>query len=125
MNEVIYKSMNRPALQKDKFQVGDLMYKALEDGSGVAVAKYVDENITEVVIPDTIMFGHYNYEVKEIGFGAFLGCSGLSSVTIGNSVTSIGEEAFWECSALTSVTVPSHTTIGEDAFPKHTQIIRK
>ena len=109
--------MNRPALPKDKFQVGDLMYKALEDGSGVAVAKYVDENITEVVIPDTITFGHYNCEVKEIGFGAFLGCSGLSSVTIGNSVTSIGEEAFWECSALTSVTLGKNlTSIGYGAF---------
>ena len=49
----------RNALPKDEFQVGDLMYKALEDGSGVAVAKYVDENITEVLIPEEILYGHY------------------------------------------------------------------
>jgi hypothetical protein len=30
-----------------------------------------------------------------------------------------------DCSGLTSVTVPSHTTIAKNAFPKHTQIIRK
>ncbi len=35
----------------------------------------------------------------------FLGCSGLTSVTIHNSVTSIGYYAFSECSSLTSVTV--------------------
>ena len=34
----------------------------------------------------------------------FSGCSSLTSITIGSSVTSIGEEAFSNCSALTSVT---------------------
>jgi hypothetical protein len=32
------------------------------------------------------------------------GCSGLTSVTIPNSVTKIGEYAFYDCSGLTSVT---------------------
>ena len=56
----------RNALPKGPFQVGDLMYKALEDGSSVAVAKYVDKNITEVIIHEEILYGHYIYEVKEI-----------------------------------------------------------
>ena len=44
-------------------------------------------------------------------------CSGLTSVTIGNSVTSIGDLAFSWCSGLTSVTIPnSVTSIGNDAF---------
>ena len=44
-------------------------------------------------------------------------CSGLTSVTIGNSVTSIGDEAFLGCSGLTSVTIPnSVTSIGISAF---------
>ncbi|MCB5984944.1 leucine-rich repeat domain-containing protein, partial [Flavobacterium psychrophilum] len=44
-------------------------------------------------------------------------CSGLTSVTIPNSVTTIGDEAFADCSGLTSVTIPnSVTAIGEDAF---------
>ena len=38
---------------------------------------------------------------------AFFGCSGLTSVTIPNSVTSIGEWAFSYCSGLTSVTIGS------------------
>ena len=35
--------------------------------------------------------------------GAFSGCSGLTSVTIGNSVTSIGDYAFSRCSGLTAI----------------------
>jgi hypothetical protein len=36
-------------------------------------------------------------------YGAFYGCSMLSSVTIGNSVTSIGQKAFYGCSGLTTL----------------------
>jgi hypothetical protein len=62
-----------------------------------------------------------DYNIKEstrlIADGAFDGCSGLSSITIPNSVTSIGEDAFYDCSGLTSVTIPnSVTSIGEYAF---------
>ncbi len=50
-------------------------------------------------------------------YGAFYNCSMLTSVTIGNGVTSIGERAFYGCSGLTSVTIPdSVTSIGYGAF---------
>ena len=55
--------------------------------------------------------------VTSIGNEAFNGCSGLTSVSIGNSVTSIGDYAFRDCSGLTSVTIPnSVTSIGDYAF---------
>ena len=61
-----------------------------------------------------------NVEVEfngSIGGYAFYGCTGLNSVTIGNSVTSIGICAFWNCSGLTSLTIGnSVTSIGDDAF---------
>ena len=55
--------------------------------------------------------------VTSIGLTAFRDCTGLTSVTIPNSVTSIGDYAFAYCSGLTSVTIPnSVTTIGNSAF---------
>ena len=39
--------------------------------------------------------------MTSIGSYAFYGCSGLKSVTIGNSVTSIGNYAFSDCTAMT------------------------
>ena len=55
--------------------------------------------------------------VKSIGDWAFRDCTGLTSVTIGNSVTSIGNCAFFGCTGLTSVTIPdSVTSIGDMAF---------
>ena len=56
-------------------------------------------------------------KTRVISDGAFSGCWGLMSVTIGNGVTSIGDWAFNNCTSLTSVTIPdSVTSIGEDAF---------
>jgi hypothetical protein len=55
--------------------------------------------------------------VKSIAGAAFRGCSGLTSITIPESVTSIGKNAFYNCSGLTSITIPeSVTSIGEGAF---------
>ena len=49
--------------------------------------------------------------------GAFSGCTGLTSITIPNSVTSIGGRTFEGCTGLTSVTIPnSVTSIGGGAF---------
>ena len=55
--------------------------------------------------------------VTSIGNDAFRSCSGLTSVTIGNGVTSIGNLAFASCSGLTSVIIgDSVTNIGSSAF---------
>ena len=52
-----------------------------------------------------------------IGNSAFCNCTSLTSVTIGNSVTSIENFAFEGCSSLTSMTIPdSVTSIGYSAF---------
>ena len=55
--------------------------------------------------------------VTYIGRSAFNGCTGLTAVTIPESVTSIGDSAFCGCTGLTAVTIPdSLTTIGDHAF---------
>ena len=55
--------------------------------------------------------------VTEIGYCTFYDCTSLESVTIGNGVTAIGVGAFYNCTSLTSVAIPdSVTTIGYSAF---------
>ncbi|MBQ9945597.1 MAG: leucine-rich repeat protein [Clostridia bacterium] len=70
-----------------------------------------------ITIPSTLG----GYPVTSIGFYAFYGCTGLTSVTIPDSVTRIRYEAFYGCTGLTSVTIPdSVTSIGESAFSRCT-----
>ena len=79
--------------------------------------EYSNEYSGVVNIPESVTYNGTIYPVTSIGKYAFYYCSGLTSVTIGNSVTSIGNFAFEGCIGLTSVTIPnSVTSIGRQAF---------
>ena len=81
------------------------------------IKKSSGEYSGEIVIPESVEHEGTAYSVTSIGSYAFNYCSGLTSVTIGNSVTSIGDCAFADCYGLTSVTIPnSVTSIGGAAF---------
>ncbi|MCD7827472.1 MAG: leucine-rich repeat domain-containing protein, partial [Clostridiales bacterium] len=55
--------------------------------------------------------------VTSIGNFAFFGCEALASVSIGSSVTLIGQQAFRDCPSLTNVNIPDGVTlIGDYAF---------
>ena len=86
---------------------------------GSSYDEYADEYKGDVVIPPSVTdpLSGTTYSVTSIGGYAFRDCTGLTSVTIGNSVTSIDGYAFQGCSGLTSITIPnSVTSIGNEAF---------
>ena len=59
----------------------------------------------------------FGQDVQSIGEYVCNNCTGLTSLTIPNSVTCIGSNAFSGCSGLTSLAIPvSVTRIGENAF---------
>ena len=59
---------------------------------------------------------YYTYN-DEIGYDAFYGCSGLTSLTLPAGITEIDDCAFYDCSGLTSLTLPAGITeISKGAF---------
>ena len=89
-----------------------------------------DELVTEVNLTTATKVSAYAFRncssltsvtignsVTTIGIYAFSDCSGLTSVTIGDSVTSIGSYAFQGCNGLTSIAIGKNvTSIGSYAF---------
>ena len=72
----------------------------LKDGKATVV-KQLTYPSGEIVIPSEIIYKGKIYNVTSIDYGAFSGCSSLTSIEIPNSVTSIGNYAFSGCSSLT------------------------
>ena len=115
---------NCPRLKK--ISIPDSVMNLAESAfSGCDKVHFDTKSIPGVELLDGWVIGHTSQlpselnlaGVRGIGDGAFSGCVGLTSVTIGKGVTSIGNYAFSRCSGLTSVTIPdSVTSIGSSAF---------
>ena len=112
-------------------EYGNAYYLGNADNPYVVCMKPTSDSITSCEIhpnTKTISDGAFEYctgltnitipdSVTSIGFAVFEGCTGLTSVTIGNGVTSIGAGAFCNCTGLTNITIPdSVTSIGSSAF---------
>ena len=79
---------------------------AMLDASFTAANTYAKEKL------ETVRIGK-----GEIGNSAFNGCPNLTTVELGNGVTSVGDNAFSKCTALTSVNIGDGvTSIGKNAF---------
>ena len=88
---------------------GDFIWCKLNGENTLAC--YLGE-VAELTLPSDYNGGNY-----VIGNDAFLGCAGLTSITIPNSVTSIRGSAFSGCTGLTSIEIPnSVTSIRGSAF---------
>lgn len=71
----------------------------------------------ELVIPESVNYNGKTLLVKYIGGNAFKGCTGITSVSIGENVKYIEEEAFSGCTNLLSFNIPNSVEdVGYDAF---------
>ena len=61
---------------------------------------FSNEYTGDVIIPEYVTFDGKTYSVTAICSNAFRDCSGLTSVTLPNSITSIGDHAFYNCTGL-------------------------
>ena len=90
-----------------------LVYELLEDENSYAVIGIGTATDESIVFPTK-----YNDKpVTYIAFGAFYGCTNLTSITIPDSVTVIADGAFSSCTSLTNITLPdSIIHISSSAF---------
>lgn len=101
------------------FIVNGIYY--LITGTNTVAVSYRDGNYNSysgsVSIPSSVTYEGTTYQVTAIGDYAFNSCTGLTSVTIPNTVTSIGDNAFQQCGTIESIVIPnSVTSIGNLAF---------
>ena len=108
------------AMWAHDFEVDGIYYNIIssEDKTvEVTYNSYSGEYTGAVTVPETVTYGEVLYNVTSIGSYAFGGCSGLTSITLPESLTTIGDEAFYVCHSLTSITIPDGvTSIGNGAF---------
>jgi hypothetical protein len=98
------------------YLINDVSYTIGENNTASVTSSNKDIS-GAVVIPSQLDLKGEKYDVTSIGDGAFIYCSGLTSVNIPTSVTKIGEIAFYGCTGLSSVTIPNSViSIGTQAF---------
>lgn len=86
------------------FEVRGIFYEILSETDKTvkvtfkgSYSEYSNEYTGNVVIPEIVTYNGTTYSVTSIGDYAFRNCSGLTSVTIPNSVISIENSAFCCC----------------------------
>ena len=96
--------------QAQAAQDGDYAYTVTDGKAQITGYTGVGGNVN---IPSTLG----GFPLTSIGNYSFLGCMGLTSIVIPQSVTSIGDSAFSNCKGLTNITIPQGViSIGEFAF---------
>lgn len=79
--------------------------------------------VGDLRIPSSVVYNNVTYSVMSVGQLAFNGCTGLTSVVVGEGVTALGNSAFNGCSSLATVVIPSSIdTIGLRAFGECSQL---
>ena len=98
------------------FEIDGLYYTIGENSTASLTS--TNESISgAVTIPSQVEFNEKKYVITSIGNYVFYDRTGLTYITIPNSITSIGNFTFYGCTSLPSIIIPnSVTSIGEGAF---------
>ena len=68
----------------------------------------------DVVIPSTVTNSNMTYNVVEVSANSFREASGMTRLTLPETITVIGQDAFANCTSLTTVNIPGKVTRIED-----------
>ena len=101
------------------FEVGEFAYSVYTSTTNVRVTGFStsSDQTGEKTVPATVTYNDVTYDVITIGGNAFLNKTGLTSITLPDSVTTIAVNAFKGCTGLTTFDMPDTVTmLGNDAF---------
>lgn len=99
-----------PSMSAYDFMVGGLCYNKNSDGKTVTVTyertiqPYYTALSGALTIPASVTNSGKTYSVTAIDANAFRGCTGLTAVTVPNTVASVGNYAFQGCNAIAKLT---------------------
>lgn len=112
---IVTKSFKITAKKGSAFTAGACKYK-ITGSASVALAGLKSSKTTKVTIPGTVKIGGKIFKVTSVANNA-LKRTKVTSVTVGNNVTTIGTSAFESCEKLTKVTTGTGITkIEANAF---------
>ena len=99
------------------FVVDGIKYQT-SDNNVVYVEGLENPNYSgELIIPEKVTYKDKEYVVKGIDSEAFMGCEGLTSLVLGNSIEDIYYWAFKDCTNLASFSIPNSVEyIDEEVF---------
>ncbi|WP_026497639.1 leucine-rich repeat domain-containing protein [Butyrivibrio sp. WCD2001] len=114
-------TVETPAVDTE-FEDNGYSYK-VTSADEVAFVGITDKTAKSVTIPDTVVYQNNTFKVTAVADKALCGCKKLTSVTVGENITSIGAFAFARCKKLKNVTIKSASvkTIGKKAFFKNSK----
>ena len=104
------------------FDDGSFEYTETADGEVTITGRVITPS-GDLTIPSSVEYGGRTYSVTSIAagvsnVGVFSQCTGITSVTIPDSVREIGMYAFYQCTGLVSADLGSVSVLGSYAFAR-------
>ena len=91
-------------------KIGGIMYQLNDDNTAFVVQGSYGGYSGDIVLPSTVDHLGVTYTVSRIEGSAFRRCTGLTSLTVPNTVTSIGENAFSHSPIIIACIIPFGNT---------------